>query len=174
MKLATILGGPRAVTADQEEANRWPRFDKRDERAVSRVLCDGNLSTHPVNRELEVDYVSAKLEALGIHTFLPPAHIERTYFEFIMRCEPQRTGMPLPLLAAALHAERCQAWAPRYALVDQQPFFTEGHFSRIARLLEARPAPRYVPAAPAGLSPRTGPTVVHVMTVAEPPSCRAP
>ena len=365
MTIAAILGGPRAVTADQEEANRWPRFDERDERAVLRVLRDGNLSTHPVIRELEADYaalagvphalahangttalhaalfaldlqpgdevlvpsatfwasvlpvvwtgavpvfceseperlgidptdmerkitartravvvvhlwglparmsairtlarrhglavvedashahgarwrgracgslgdvavfslqgdklapageggmllcrdprlherailfgdvtriieldspakrfagtsfgikgriaplsaavgrsqlarlaehnaqrnagivyLSAKLEALGVHTFLPPAHIERTYFEFIVRCEPQRTGLPLPLLAAALHAEGCQASAPRYPLVHQQPFFTEGHFSRIARLPEARPAPRYDP-----------------------------
>ena len=58
MTLAAILGGPRAVTADQEEANRWPRFDERDERAVLRVLRDGNLSTHPVIRELEADYAA--------------------------------------------------------------------------------------------------------------------
>ena len=103
------------------------------------------LSEHNAERNAGVVHLSTKLEALGIHTFLPPAHVERTYFEFIVRCEPERTGLPLPLLAAALHAEGCRASPPRYPLVHQQPFFTEGHFARIARLPAGVPAPRYDP-----------------------------
>ncbi len=103
------------------------------------------LPEHNAQRNANVVYLSTKLEALGIHAFLPPAHVERTYFEFIVRCEPERTGLPLPLLAAALHAEGCQAFPPRYPLVHQQPFFTEGHFARIARLPAGMPAPRYDP-----------------------------
>ena len=103
------------------------------------------LSEHNAERNAGVVRLSTKLEALGIHTFLPPAHVERTYFEFIVRCEPERTGLPLPLLAAALHAEGCRASPPRYPLVHQQPFFTEGHFARIARLPAGVPVPRYDP-----------------------------
>ncbi len=103
------------------------------------------LAEHNVERNANVAALCARLEPLGIHTFQPPAHVERTYFEFIVRCEPERTGLPLPLLAAALHAEGCQASAPRYPLVHQQPFFTEGHFARIARLPDGATAPRYDP-----------------------------
>ena len=103
------------------------------------------LAEHNARRNANLVHLSAKLEALGIHTFLPPDHVERTYFEFIVRCEPERTGLPLPLLAAALDAEGCRAYAPRYPLVHQQPFFTEGHFARIARLPEGVPVPRYDP-----------------------------
>ncbi len=103
------------------------------------------LPEHNAERNANVLHLSTKLEALGIHTFLPPAHVERTYFEFIVRCEPERTGLPLPLLVAALQAEGCQAFPLRYPLVHQQPFFTEGHFARIARLPEGVPAPRYDP-----------------------------
>ncbi len=103
------------------------------------------LAEHNAERNANVVRLSTTLEALGVHTFLPPPHVERTYFEFIVRCEPERTGLPLPLLAAALHAEGCQASAPRYPLVHQQPFFTEGHFARIARLPAGTPVPRYDP-----------------------------
>ena len=103
------------------------------------------LSEHNAQRNANIVRLSTKIEALGIHTFLPPAHVERTYFEFIVRCEPERTRLPLPLLAAALHAEGCQVSAPRYPLVHQQPFFTEGHFARVARLPEGMTVPRYDP-----------------------------
>ena len=103
------------------------------------------LEERNAERNIGIVHLSNKLEALGIHTFLAPAHVERTYFEFIVRCEPERTGLPLPLLAAALHAEGCEASSPRYPLVHQQPFFTEGHFARIARLPEGTPVPNYDP-----------------------------
>lgn len=44
------------VTLDHTKATRWPVFDQEDEAAVLRILRDGNVSTHPVIRELEDDY----------------------------------------------------------------------------------------------------------------------
>jgi dTDP-4-amino-4,6-dideoxygalactose transaminase len=40
-----ILGGPKAVTLDQTEANRWPIIDADDEASVMRVLRSGELSS---------------------------------------------------------------------------------------------------------------------------------
>src|SRR5262245_30793900 len=53
-----ILGGPKSVTLDQTEALKWPLLTNEDEEAVLRVLRDGDLSLHPVTRELEADYRS--------------------------------------------------------------------------------------------------------------------
>ncbi|MEN3371188.1 MAG: perosamine synthetase [Verrucomicrobiota bacterium] len=48
----------RIVTLDHEPATRWPVFDREAEDAVLEILRDGNVSTHPVIRELEHDYVA--------------------------------------------------------------------------------------------------------------------
>src|SRR5262245_47025449 len=54
--MPAILGGPKAVTLDPIEAMQWPLITQDDESAVLRVLRDGDLSLHPVTRELEADY----------------------------------------------------------------------------------------------------------------------
>src|SRR5262245_60967420 len=41
---------------NETKANRWPIIGKEEEDAVLRVLRDGDLSFHPVTRELEEDY----------------------------------------------------------------------------------------------------------------------
>lgn len=46
------------VTLDHEQATRWPVFDRDAEEAVLQILRDGNVSTHPVIRELEHDYAT--------------------------------------------------------------------------------------------------------------------
>ncbi|RYD20140.1 MAG: DegT/DnrJ/EryC1/StrS family aminotransferase [Verrucomicrobiaceae bacterium] len=46
------------VTLSHEPATRWPVFDAEAEAAVLRILRDGNVSKHPVIRELESDYAS--------------------------------------------------------------------------------------------------------------------
>ena len=46
------------VTLDHEAAIRWPVFDGDAEEAVLQILRDGNVSTHPVIRELEHDYTA--------------------------------------------------------------------------------------------------------------------
>lgn len=48
----------RIVTLDHAPAVRWPVFDGEAEKAVLEILRDGNVSTHPVIRELEHDYAA--------------------------------------------------------------------------------------------------------------------
>lgn len=84
-------------------------------------------------RNANLVYLSEQLETLGFHTFLAPAHIERTYFEYLIRYDSTRVPLPLDLLLEALHAEGCEAALPRYPLIHQQPFFTEGHWRRVLR-----------------------------------------
>ena len=92
------------------------------------------LPEHNSKRNENLVYLSEHLEDLGFDTFLPPAHIERVYFEYLIRYRSDQLSLPLPLLVRALKAEGCLVWAPRYPLVHQQPFFTEGHAMTLARL----------------------------------------
>ncbi|QDU69596.1 DegT/DnrJ/EryC1/StrS family aminotransferase [Engelhardtia mirabilis] len=72
------------------------------------------------------------LEALGFETFLGPDHVERVWFEFIVRHrDPARD---VDALIERLTREGCRAAAPRYPLLHQQPFFAEGHWRQIARV----------------------------------------
>lgn len=84
-------------------------------------------------RNENIEYLSGGLESLGIHTFLPPSHIRRVYFELLVRPDPQAIGLSMDQLIAALKAEGCQASAPRYPLLHQQPFFQEGAFLDVMR-----------------------------------------
>ena len=43
-----------------------------------------------------------------------------------------------------MKSEGCHISLPRYLLLHQQPFFTEGHFKQILRLLEIYELPSYV------------------------------
>lgn len=56
--LPAIAGGTPLLPKDLGQALRWPRLDQRDEAAVLAVLRDGDLSLHPVTRQLEDDYKS--------------------------------------------------------------------------------------------------------------------
>jgi len=87
--------------------------------------------------------LSGRLETLGFHTYREPAHIERTYFEFLIRPDPGRIPLPLDGLIEALSREGCQVSAPRYPLLHQQPFFTEGRWRDVARLGERDNLPDY-------------------------------
>jgi perosamine synthetase len=101
--------------------------------AVARVQYR-QLAQHNRVRNANLEYLSEALEALGcFHTFRAPAHIERTYFEYIIHYDAERGGLPIETLVTALQAEGCLVMAPRYPLVHEQPFFTEGHWRRILR-----------------------------------------
>jgi len=92
-------------------------------------------------------YLSRKLEALGIQAYLAPEGVERVYFEFLVRYDASRTGLPMADLVRALLAEGARVQHPRYPLLHQQPLFTEGHWARVARLqaTEDRPLRVYDP-----------------------------
>ena len=85
------------------------------------------------------------LESLGFHTYLGPGHVERVYFEYLVRPDSERVGLPLDLLIEALVAEGCEAQRPRYPLLHQQPLFTECTWREIARLPDELPFPEYAP-----------------------------
>lgn len=101
------------------------------------------LKSHNELRNRNLSYLSEKFEELGFHTFMPPGHVKRVYFEFLIRYN--KTGDPLPIetLTAALKQEGCAISAPRYPLLHQQPFFTEDVFKNILRLPPDTPVPSY-------------------------------
>ena len=99
------------------------------------------LGEHNRERNRNHYYLSEALEELGFETFLPPPHIQRVYFEFIVR--PRFNSFPLPRLIDALKSEGCHVEQPRYPLLHQQPFFTEGHWQKVARLERHRKLPDY-------------------------------
>jgi dTDP-4-amino-4,6-dideoxygalactose transaminase len=84
-------------------------------------------------RNWNLEYLSKGLETFGIHTFLPPDHVQRVYFEYLVRPDLASIGLPMNTFIEALNAEGCIAALPRYPLLHQQPFFTEGAFLNIMR-----------------------------------------
>lgn len=116
--------------------------------AVARVQLK-HLQQRNQKRNENLVYLSQRLEALGIKTFLSPPNVQRVYFEYLVRYDAQRTSLPIADLVSALKAEGVIVERPRYPLLHQQPLFTEGHWAKIARLTPTpqRPLPRYDPQA---------------------------
>ena len=83
------------------------------------------------------------LETLGMHTFLAPDGIERTYFEYLVRYDEAATGLPIDDFTRALQAEGAQLSAPRYPLLHQMPVFTHGLWKQITRLPDDGDLPEY-------------------------------
>jgi perosamine synthetase len=101
--------------------------------AVARVQLKHLDERNKVRNENCV-YLSQALESLGFECFLAPPGVHRVYFEFLIRGDEQRIGMPLKDFAKALQAEGALVGAPRYPLLHQQPLFTEGAWAKIARI----------------------------------------
>lgn len=114
--------------------------------AVARVQFKHLAERNRVRND-NVVYLSQKLEALGIKTFLGPEHVERVYFMFLLDNDVSRTGLTTPQLVRAVQAEGCQVAQPRYPLLHQQPVFTEDKFIDLARLshLSRESLPVYKP-----------------------------
>ena len=112
--------------------------------AIARVQLR-RLAKRNAKRNENLAYLSEALEALGFHTYLGPEHVERVYFEFLVRHDEAAVGLPLDVLIEALVAEGCEAERPRYPLLHQQPLFTEGTWQQIARLQEGVPVREYRP-----------------------------
>lgn len=105
------------------------------------------LNENNKQRNENLTYLSRALEKMGFHTFLAPPHIRRVYFEYIIRHNQKKNEMPTSVLVRALLEEGCRISAPRYPLLHQQPFFTEGHFKDVARLDAKIQLPIYKPEA---------------------------
>jgi dTDP-4-amino-4,6-dideoxygalactose transaminase len=100
--------------------------------AVARVQLT-RLAERNARRNHNLSFLSAELEQFGFQTFLPPTHIKRVYFEYLIRC-PDDLSLPVEKLIEALRAEGCEVDHPRYPLLHQQPLFTEGLFGTIGAL----------------------------------------
>jgi dTDP-4-amino-4,6-dideoxygalactose transaminase len=61
--------------------------------AVARTQL-GHLPERMARRTQNLVYLSTRLEELGFDTFLAPPHVERVYFEFIVRYDEQRWVSP--------------------------------------------------------------------------------
>jgi perosamine synthetase len=114
--------------------------------AVARVQLK-HLTRRNEKRNQNLGYLSMELEKLGFETFLPPPHIKRVYFEFLVRYRPQTTTLSIGRMVQALTAEGCEVSYPRYPLLHQQPLFTESAFARIGPLatMDQTKLPRYLP-----------------------------
>jgi perosamine synthetase len=102
-----------------------------------------HLKEHNTIRNKNLMYLSTQLEALCFHTFLPPDHVERVYFEYLIRYDEEKTELPREILLQALLKEGCQVALPRYPLLHQQPFFSEGVFVQFLRLPSGERLPSY-------------------------------
>ncbi len=148
---AILLGDITRIFALETPARRFAATSfgiKTRIAPISAAIARNQLKRLPgrnQRRNANIAYLSQRLEALGFYTFLPPAHIERVYFEFIIRHEPARIPLPIPVLIRALQAEGCLVAAPRYPLLHQQPFFTEGHVLQSLRLPPEKQPPAYRP-----------------------------
>lgn len=93
------------------------------------------LDRHNAQRAANIETLGRRLQALGFDTLPAPPETTRVYFEHLVRYDPARfDSLPVDALIAALQAEGCEVSGPRYPLVHEQPFFTEGHWRRVARL----------------------------------------
>jgi perosamine synthetase len=113
---------------------------------VSAAIARSQLKRLNANNQLRhenLNYLSLRLEKLGIHTFLAPDHIKRVYFEYLVRPDLNRIGLPMDLFIKALQAEGCLAALPRYPLLHQQPFFAEGEYLKVMRPATNQALPDY-------------------------------
>ena len=101
--------------------------------AIARVQLE-RLDENNARRRENILILAEKLETLGFDTFRAPAHCERVYFEFFIRYDEAKSGLPMEPLIAALQAEGVKVFHPRYPLLHQQPLFTEGRYAEIAGL----------------------------------------
>ncbi|MFK7912004.1 MAG: DegT/DnrJ/EryC1/StrS family aminotransferase [Akkermansiaceae bacterium] len=76
--------------------------------------------------------VSSALEIYGFETYMDTEHTERTYFEFLVRCD--ESSLDAGGWMQALRAEGCSVDLPRYPLLHQQPFFSEETYKKVLRL----------------------------------------
>jgi dTDP-4-amino-4,6-dideoxygalactose transaminase len=79
--------------------------------------------------------LAATLEELGFECFLPPEGVERVWFEFIIRHRME--NIDAGALVEWLQLAGCRVGVPRYPLLHQQPYFTEGHWRAAGRYPES-------------------------------------
>ena len=110
--------------------------------AIARVQLK-HLNERNTKRVNNIESISKRIEKYGFHSYLPPSHIKRTYFEYIVRYDEPEDGLNIEQVISALKSEGCRVERPRYPLLHQQPLFTEGTYKSIARLSDDTLLPDY-------------------------------
>jgi len=100
------------------------------------------LDHHNQIRKENLTRLSLALETFGFTTYRDQADWQRTYFEFLVHVPHH--GLNREQWLRALRAEGCRVMPPRYPLLHEQPFFTEGHFRQILRIDDSL-VPEYPP-----------------------------
>jgi dTDP-4-amino-4,6-dideoxygalactose transaminase len=98
--------------------------------ALGRAMLARLPETNAV-RQCNHELLAAALEPLGFDCFPAPPGTTRVYFEFIIR--HRDPAVDVGRLVETLRLEGCKVGLPRYPLLHQQPFFTEGHWRTTGR-----------------------------------------
>lgn len=97
-----------------------------------------------VVRKANMVRLSEALNVYGFDCYGDADDWSRTYFEFVAR--PRKSSeniLSSNEWLAALISEGCEVSKPRYPLLHEQPFFTEGAFKKVLRLDEQQ-CPKYL------------------------------
>jgi len=89
--------------------------------------------------------LSEALEIYGFDCYVDRITWSRTYFEFVARVQfNAKNILSVEEWVSALESEGCNVSKPRYPLLHEQPFFTEGAFKKVLRLADSL-CPTYTP-----------------------------
>jgi perosamine synthetase len=87
--------------------------------------------------------LSEALQTYGFNCYTDTKDWSRTYFEFVARPNVCTKNILTPAQwVEALTSEGCDVSKPRYPLLHEQPFFTEGAFKKVLRLNDSQ-CPEY-------------------------------
>lgn len=94
-------------------------------------------------RKANMQRLSEALITYGFDCYNDTPNWSRTYFEFVARpLINKKNILTSSQWVVALKAEGCQISKPRYPLLHEQPFFTEGAFKKVLRIDESK-CPQY-------------------------------
>ena len=101
------------------------------------------LDKNNVVRKANMEKLSQALSTYGFNCYSDTPKWSRTYFEYVAR--PSITSdniLTSDEWVTALISEGCEISKPRYPLLHEQPFFTEGEFKKVLRIEESK-CPEY-------------------------------
>lgn len=103
------------------------------------------LDTSNTIRKVNMVRLSEALSQYGFNCYGDTHNWSRTYFEYVARPHVDSVNnLSSADWLKALASEGCKVSKPRYPLLHEQPFFTEGAFKKVLRLEESK-CPEYLP-----------------------------
>jgi dTDP-4-amino-4,6-dideoxygalactose transaminase len=92
-------------------------------------------------RDRNHQFLLELIEPLGFDGFKAPPGTHRVWFEFVLR--HRDPDLDVNRLVEILQELGCRVGLPRYPLLHQQPFFTEGHWKSIGRFPDGLALPDF-------------------------------